>query len=185
MVVSSRVEGRDEQLDLLLEHSKELQAGRGHIFSIIGEAGIGKTQLAYEYRNKLEGQTTEDGVPITFHRVAARAFREQTEYWLITRLMYRIIDTSPHANIFTVYMRLREFCKSILEDNEYVSVYPYLAYLIDPNMSGKWGDWIKSLPRSIRRNQIHQSLLKFFVALAKENHMFLYLIICSGQTKHP
>jgi class 3 adenylate cyclase/tetratricopeptide (TPR) repeat protein len=49
--------GRERELDLLLDGFERFKAGRGQAFSIIAEAGLGKSRLLYEFRKAV---TSED-----------------------------------------------------------------------------------------------------------------------------
>jgi class 3 adenylate cyclase len=49
--------GRERELDLLLDGFDRFKAGRGQAFSIIAEAGLGKSRLLYEFRKAV---TSED-----------------------------------------------------------------------------------------------------------------------------
>ena len=48
--------GRDRELELLLDGYERSKAGRGQTFSIIGEAGVGKSRLLYEFRKVVENE---------------------------------------------------------------------------------------------------------------------------------
>jgi adenylate cyclase len=48
--------GRTAQLAILEECWQRTLAGLGHVVSIVGEAGTGKSRLAYELRKRLEGE---------------------------------------------------------------------------------------------------------------------------------
>jgi class 3 adenylate cyclase len=48
--------GRERELELLLEGFERCKAGRGQAFSIIAEAGIGKSRLLYEFRKAVAHQ---------------------------------------------------------------------------------------------------------------------------------
>ena len=48
--------GRDADVEAILHAVAEAQAGRGRVAFIRGEAGIGKSRLLYEVRNRLEGE---------------------------------------------------------------------------------------------------------------------------------
>ena len=49
--------GRERELELLLDGFERAKAGRGQAFSIVAEAGVGKSRLLYEFRKAV---TTED-----------------------------------------------------------------------------------------------------------------------------
>jgi transcriptional regulator with AAA-type ATPase domain/tetratricopeptide (TPR) repeat protein len=48
--------GRRQELDLLKSRLGSARAGRGQIVGIVGEAGIGKSRLLYEFRQALRGE---------------------------------------------------------------------------------------------------------------------------------
>ena len=55
-----RFVGRDNELDLLASRLKAAGQGQGQLVSLIGEAGIGKSRLLFEFRQSLAGQ------PVTY-----------------------------------------------------------------------------------------------------------------------
>jgi transcriptional regulator with AAA-type ATPase domain/tetratricopeptide (TPR) repeat protein len=55
-----RFVGRDNELDLLESRLKAASQGQGQLVSLIGEAGIGKSRLLFEFRQSLVGQ------PVTY-----------------------------------------------------------------------------------------------------------------------
>ncbi|UCG82815.1 MAG: AAA family ATPase [Dehalococcoidia bacterium] len=48
--------GRERELELLLDGFERAKAGRGQAFSIIGEAGVGKSRLLYEFRKAIANE---------------------------------------------------------------------------------------------------------------------------------
>ena len=69
--------GRDRELELMLDAFERSKAGRGQAFSIVGEAGVGKSRLLYEFRKSvaneeltfLEGKCLSYGRNIPYHPV--------------------------------------------------------------------------------------------------------------------
>src|SRR5437870_1404018 len=49
----TRLVGRERELELLRERYEHAKAGRGQAVSIMGEAGVGKSRLLYEFRQAL------------------------------------------------------------------------------------------------------------------------------------
>jgi tetratricopeptide (TPR) repeat protein len=70
--------GRDRELELLLESFERMKEGAGQAFSIIGEAGIGKSRFLYEFRKTvsneditfLEGKCLSYGKGIPYHPIS-------------------------------------------------------------------------------------------------------------------
>jgi class 3 adenylate cyclase/tetratricopeptide (TPR) repeat protein len=52
----TRFIGRERELELLRDCFERARDGRGQAFSIIGEAGLGKSRLLYEFRKALAGE---------------------------------------------------------------------------------------------------------------------------------
>jgi class 3 adenylate cyclase/tetratricopeptide (TPR) repeat protein len=69
--------GRERELELLLDGFQRAKAGKGQAFSIISEAGVGKSRLLYEFRkavanedvNFLEGKCLSYGRGVAYHPV--------------------------------------------------------------------------------------------------------------------
>ena len=69
--------GRERELELLLEGFERAKAGRGQAFSIVSEAGVGKSRLLYEFRKAiinedatfLEGKCLSYSKNIAYHPV--------------------------------------------------------------------------------------------------------------------
>ncbi len=69
--------GRERELELLLDGFQRAKAGKGQAFSIIAEAGVGKSRLLYEFRkavanedvNFLEGKCLSYSRGVAYHPV--------------------------------------------------------------------------------------------------------------------
>jgi predicted ATPase len=62
--------GRERELDLLLDGFERAKAGRGQAFSIVAEAGIGKSRLLYEFRKAVSNEdvTFQEGKCLSYSR---------------------------------------------------------------------------------------------------------------------
>ena len=65
--------GRERELELLLDGFERARAGRGQAFSIMGEAGVGKSRLLYEFRKAIasEDVTFLEGRCLSYSRGVA------------------------------------------------------------------------------------------------------------------
>ena len=69
--------GRERELELLLDGFQRAKLGKGQAFSIISEAGVGKSRLLYEFRkllpnedvNFLEGKCLSYSRGVAYHPV--------------------------------------------------------------------------------------------------------------------
>jgi predicted NACHT family NTPase len=51
--------GRERELELLLDAFERTKEGNGQAFSIIGEAGIGKSRFLYEFRKAVSNEVCD------------------------------------------------------------------------------------------------------------------------------
>jgi len=73
----SKLIGRERELEVLLDAFERAKAGRGQAVSIVGEAGVGKSRLLYEFRKAmanedalfLEGKCLSYGRGVAYHPV--------------------------------------------------------------------------------------------------------------------
>jgi predicted ATPase len=65
--------GRERELELLLDSFERTKSGRGQAFSIMGEAGVGKSRLLYEFRKAVanEDVTFLEGKCLSYSRGVA------------------------------------------------------------------------------------------------------------------
>ena len=117
--------GRERELQLLLQCFEKAAAGQGQVVFIVGEAGIGKSRLLYEFRRRLgdqatwvEGRCMSFGQSIAFHPVIDMLKRT-------FRLEEGDTEESVKQKIERAVVLLGEDLRPIL---------PYLYYLlsIDP-----------------------------------------------------
>jgi tetratricopeptide (TPR) repeat protein len=69
----SRFIGRDRELEILLDGFERSKAGQGQAFSIVAEAGLGKSRLLYEFRKAVssENLTFLEGKCLSYSRGVA------------------------------------------------------------------------------------------------------------------
>ena len=65
--------GRERELELLLDGFERAKGGRGQAFSIVSEAGIGKSRLLYEFRKAVSNENTSflEGKCLSYSRGVA------------------------------------------------------------------------------------------------------------------
>jgi predicted ATPase/class 3 adenylate cyclase len=78
--------GRDRELELLLDAFKRVKSGRGQGFSIMSEAGLGKSRLLYEFRKAV---TNED---VTFLEGKSLSYSRSVAYHPVTDILKANFD---------------------------------------------------------------------------------------------
>ncbi len=124
----SRFIGRERELELLIGAFETARSGRGQAVSIMGEAGVGKSRLLYEFRKAvanedilfLEGKCLSYGRRVAYHPIID-----------MLKSNYRIEDSDPDWDIIQkVKIGLT------LVDADEVSTLPYLLELLSVKDSG-------------------------------------------------
>ncbi|MGD9076575.1 MAG: adenylate/guanylate cyclase domain-containing protein [Desulfobacteraceae bacterium] len=136
--------GRERELGLLMEGFERAKAGRGQAFSIVSEAGVGKSRLLYEFRKAvtsgdvmfLEGRCLSYSRGIAYHPVID---------FLKSNFDIRETDEEPE-----IRGKVKRGLKIIGADE--VSMLPYLLELLSLKDSGI--DKIPISPEAVRDRTI-------------------------------
>ncbi len=96
--------GRDSELELLQNtYDRALRDRRAHLFTIYGEAGVGKSRLAHEFSEAIEGATVLSGRSLPYG--------EGVTYWPLAEMVKcaaGIVDDDP---LDVAIEKLRSFCE--------------------------------------------------------------------------
>jgi predicted ATPase/class 3 adenylate cyclase len=96
--------GRDSELELLQNtYDRALRDRRAHLFTIFGEAGVGKSRLAGEFSQAMEGATVLSGRSLPYG--------EGVTYWPLAEMVKcaaGIVDDDP---LDVAIEKLRSFCE--------------------------------------------------------------------------
>jgi class 3 adenylate cyclase/tetratricopeptide (TPR) repeat protein len=120
--------GRERERELLQEGFERVKAGRGQAFSIISEAGIGKSRLLYEFRKAVvnEDATFIEGKCLSYSRGIA--------YHPIIDIVKSNFDIVESDSDFVIKEKLKQGLKVIHADE--ASILPYLLELLGVMESG-------------------------------------------------
>ncbi|MGO9569092.1 MAG: AAA family ATPase [Desulfomonilaceae bacterium] len=124
----TRLLGRQSELALLHKRFEQCKAGEGQVFSIIGEAGIGKSRLLYEFRKSLANEN------VTFLEGNCHPYGKEMPYYPlidILRLNFRIETGDKYAQIKA---KARSGLRGLGVDE--ASCLPYVLELLSVEDSG-------------------------------------------------
>ena len=88
--------GRQRELDILLEGFEQARAGRGQAFSIMAEAGVGKSRLLYEFRKAVSNEN------ITFLEGKCLSYSQSVAYHPVIDILksnFTILDNDDAGQI--------------------------------------------------------------------------------------
>jgi class 3 adenylate cyclase len=120
--------GRERELELLLDGFERAKAGRGQAFSIMGEAGVGKSRLLYEFRKAVENED------VTFLQGMCLSYSGGVAYHPIIDLFKSNFDIREHDEDYQIRDKVKRGLKQL--DVDEASTLPYLLELLNVKDSG-------------------------------------------------
>jgi len=136
--IFSEMVGREKELNLLEIQVLKAVNGEGSVVNIIGEAGIGKSRLVAELKNReimnritlLEGRAISMGRNLSFHPII-----DLLKQWARIRE-----DDSEAAVLIKLETAIRRVCSE-----ELYEVLPFVATLMGMKLSGRYAERIEGI----------------------------------------
>ena len=120
--------GRDRELELLLDGFERVKEGRGQAFSIMAEAGIGKSRLLYEFRKAV---ANED---VTFLEGKCLSYSKSVAYHPVIDVLKSNFDVREEDSDSEIREKVQRGLKILGADE--ASKLPYLLELFSVKDSG-------------------------------------------------
>jgi len=120
--------GRERELELLLDGFERAKAGRGQAFSIMSEAGVGKSRLLYEFRKAV---ANED---VTFLEGKCLSYSRGTAYHPVIDILKSNFDIQGGDENSQIRKKVKEGLKALRADE--TSTLPHLLELLSVEDSG-------------------------------------------------
>ncbi len=120
--------GRERELELLLDGFERSKAGRGQAFSIMAEAGVGKSRLLYEFRKAV---ANED---VTFMEGKCLSYSRGVANHPVIDILKANFDILEGDGDFEIKEKLKRGLKILRTDE--ASTLPYLLELLSVKESG-------------------------------------------------
>jgi class 3 adenylate cyclase/tetratricopeptide (TPR) repeat protein len=113
--------GRERELNFLLNCLTRVKAGRGQVVGIVGEPGIGKSRLLYEFRKALEGE------PIIWLEGHCVAHGQNTPYLPLVEILRTNFQIEDGDTTLQLREKLRRGIRQL--DVSLEGLLPYLGEL--------------------------------------------------------
>jgi class 3 adenylate cyclase/tetratricopeptide (TPR) repeat protein len=154
--------GRERELELLLDGFERAKAGRGQAFSIMGEAGVGKSRLLYEFRKAI---ANEDAV---FLEGKCLSYSRGVAYHPIIDLLKSNFEIGEGAEDYQIKGRVKEGLKLLGIDE--ANTLPYLLELLSVRDSGI--DSISMSPEA-RKDRIIEAVKRIILKGAESRPLIM------------
>jgi class 3 adenylate cyclase/tetratricopeptide (TPR) repeat protein len=139
--------GRERELELLLDGFERAKAGKGQAFSIVSEAGLGKSRLLYEFRKAV---ANED---VTFFEGRCLSYSRGVAYHPLLDILKTLFDIQEGDEDLQIREKVRKTLK--LMSIEEATTLPYLLELLSVKDSGL--DQISMSPEA-RKDRLMEAL---------------------------
>jgi class 3 adenylate cyclase/tetratricopeptide (TPR) repeat protein len=120
--------GRQKELELLLDGFERAKAGKGQAFSIMGEAGVGKSRLLYEFRKAIGSEN------VTFLEGKCLSYIRGVAYHSIIDILKSMFGIMEDDDDYQVSDKVKRGLKQLGIDE--ASTLPYLLELLGVKDSG-------------------------------------------------
>ncbi len=168
--------GRDEELAILKTRFDALLRGQGHIISIIGEAGLGKSRLIAELK-QYAIDLWDTGTLFLWLESRSSEWRMGTSYAPFLDLLHNFLYFSTedeHQRASTLATTLEEMTQQkSLAVTRSEEIGALLGNLLSLRAQNAWGDWLKNASPEQVRHQTFLAIRDFFAALARQQPLVL------------
>jgi predicted ATPase len=120
--------GRERELELLLDGFERSKEGRGQAFSIVSEAGVGKSRLLYEFRKAVANEN------VTFLEGKCLSYSRGVAYHPVIDILKSNFDIHEGDGNLEIREKVKEGLKILGVDE--ASTLPYLLELLSVKDSG-------------------------------------------------
>lgn len=157
--LSSPLVGRANELNTLLERVTGLAREGGHIVTVIGEAGLGKSRLVAEARKQFAP------AQLSWFEARALSYETQTPYAPFVDLFHRVFELEGDEPNATAYAKVKTRLGALV-GAQGEELAPFLATLMGIELTGEDLERVRYLLPPFLRGRIMQAGAELVGALA-------------------
>lgn len=163
--------GRTDELAALQKACQGLLGGRSQIMALVGDSGLGKSRLTAEMKSWFYSQEGADQV--RWVSAQALSFGEHMSYWLASQFVRSALNLGPEDRQEDVLFNLWEQAEQLLGKETARETVPFLANLMNLELTSEWATWVKELDPKVRQKQTFWAAREFFAAAASQRPMLM------------
>ncbi len=151
--------GRVEEMNLLNKIFQEVKFGRGRVVAVIGEAGIGKTKLIYEFKKHLEKNVfITEGKGIEYHI--------NSPYFVLKEVLKKIFEIKDEDTPAMITRRITDFIER--SDDAILKVkLPYYKYFLSADLTKSERAQLESMQVEDRSRLMLEAIHSLFMKFAR------------------
>lgn len=157
--------GRDKELGFIESSLEKLTGGSGSIYTVFGEAGLGKSRLVEEVRKRYLGK-------IKWFEGRALSHMESVSYGLANSLLDDIIGVDWDMSVQEISNLLHQYLKKSYPD-DLSFLFPYLSRLRGLPLEKEFEHIFKDVLPTAIRSRMYQAFEKLIVNLASKGPLVL------------
>ena len=171
--LSSPMVGREAELKTLLDLYDVSRAGLGRAVLLVGEAGLGKSRLLAEWKNRLL-EINPPGVGITWVEGRCLSYGQALAYHLLTDLLRSLLGLPEKSEEVESYIELQAICGELLGESA-AEFTPFLGHLLSIPLDGVARDRVDRFDPQSLQNQYLSAIRRLIMELARRTPL---VIVC-------
>uniref|UniRef100_A0A7V3RHI6 Tetratricopeptide repeat protein n=1 Tax=candidate division WOR-3 bacterium TaxID=2052148 RepID=A0A7V3RHI6_UNCW3 len=162
--------GRVEEMNMLNKLFKNVQSGRGQIVAIVGEAGIGKTKLVYEFiRQWGRDSFIAEGKGIEYHK--------NSPYFVLKDILKKIFNITDIDTPVQIARKITRFLEK-LDDTILKLKLSYYKYFLSGDLTKSEKTHLESMQVEDRSRLLLEAINSLFLRLSKDKPLIIIFDDC-------
>jgi len=173
--LSTPIIGRDPELKAIEDSIMHLREGRGGVILISGEAGLGKSRLIFEARQRIERDEAlarDEKSHITWLQGRCRSYGQTLPFSMWVDLWQRWLGLGRWISQEDALERLRDQVRDFWADR-FDDYYPYLATFLNLPLEQPYKDLIKHLDAEGLRRQFFYAVRSWLEIMAHQEPLVI------------
>ena len=150
-MIQSEMVGREKEIDLLALHVLKAKKGEGSIVNVIGEAGIGKSRLIAELKNRDAVRQT------TILEGRALSMGRNLGFYPIIEILKGFSGIGENDTESTQHQKLESVIQTI-HPEEADEIFPFIATLMGMKLTGTYAERIEGIEGEAMEKLIFKNL---------------------------